>query len=133
MSDTQGKATPSGPRGKAAKALKSATSNTADAAQRAVGAIESNPLAVLAGGLAVGIAAGALLPRGERERKALAPVGRRLAEGATAAFAAAKETGKERLNGSILTREAATESARKVLGSALSAAKEATSKPTPKA
>jgi hypothetical protein len=119
-----------GARGKAGQKLQGAKSSAGDAAQRAAQAIESNPLAVLAGGLAVGIAAGALIPRSERERQALDPVGRRLAEGAVAALAAAKDTGKDRLASSLLNRDVAAESAKQVFGSAVAAAKEATSKPT---
>ena len=114
----------------AGEKLQSARSAAGDAASRAADAIEANPLAVLAGGLAAGVIAGALIPRTDREREALAPVGRRLAEGAVAAVAAAKTTGKEQLTASILSRDAAKEGARKVFDSALSAAKETSNKPT---
>jgi hypothetical protein len=110
--------TSGGLRGRASERLQGASSTATDV-------IATNPLAVLAGGLAVGVVAGALLPRSERERRALDPLGRRIAEGATAAFAAAKDTGKERLNASILSKDAATESARQIFQSAVSAAKEA--------
>lgn len=88
-----------------------------------VSGLEANPMGVLVGGLAVGIVAGALIPRSEREKAALAPIGKRLAEGATAALAAAKETGKEQLSASVLSKDAAKESARKVFDSAFQAAK----------
>lgn len=119
-----------GVRAKTGQKLQGVKSSAGDTAQRASQAIETNPLAVLAGGLVAGIAAGALIPRSERERQALAPVGRRLAEGAVAALAAAKDTGKDRLNASILSRDVAAESAKQVFGSALAAAKEATTKPS---
>lgn len=108
----------------------STTGTKAGSAKRAAQTIETNPLAVLAGGLVAGMAAGALIPRSEREREALAPVGRRLAEGAVAALTAAKDTGKDRLAASLLNKDVAAESAKQVFGSALAAAKEATSKPT---
>jgi hypothetical protein len=108
--------TTGGLRGRAAQKLQGARGS-------ATGAISSNPLAVLAGGLAVGVVAGALLPRSERERAALDPIGRRLSEGAAAALTAAKDTGKERLNTSILSRDIAQESAKKIFQSAMTAAK----------
>ena len=86
-------------------------------------AIEQNPVAFTVGGLVVGLVAGALIPRGERERKALKQVGARIAEGAKAAVEAAKETGKEQLSGATLSKDAAKESARKVLDSAVGAAR----------
>ncbi|MGK6319806.1 hypothetical protein [Sphingomonas sp. DT-204] len=86
-------------------------------------AIESNPVAVVAGGLAVGLVAGALIPRSDREREALRPLGKRIADGAKAAVAAARETGKEQLSASIAGRDAAKEGVRKVFESAVGAAR----------
>lgn len=94
-----------------------------DRARTAVQGIEANPVGALVGGLAIGLIAGALIPRGQREKTALKGVGKTLATGAVAALAAAKETSKEQLTASVLSRDAAKESARRVLDSALSAAK----------
>ncbi len=94
-----------------------------DKARSTVQGLESNPLGVLVGGLTVGLIAGVMIPRSEREKTLLGPVGKRLAEGATAAVVAARETGKEQLSGAVLGRDAAKESARKVFDSALSAAR----------
>ena len=113
---------------RATERLEGARDATSDVAARAVDAIEANPLVALAGGVAAGLVAGALIPRSEREKAVLQPVGRRLAEGATAAIAAAKATGKEHLSASVMSRDAAKEGARQVFGSALAAAKEASSK-----
>jgi CelD/BcsL family acetyltransferase involved in cellulose biosynthesis len=98
-----------------------------DAARSTVEALESNPVAVVAGGIAVGLIAGALIPRGEREKEVLRPVGQRVADGAKAAFAAAKETGKEQFSGAVMGKDAAKDGARKVLESALGAARGAKS------
>lgn len=100
-------------------------------AKSTVQGLESNPVGVLVGGLAVGLIAGAVVPRSEREKAALRPMGKRLAEGASAAVAAAKETGKEHLNASLLSADTAKQSARAVFDSALAAAK-GSSQPTPK-
>jgi hypothetical protein len=101
-----------------------------ESARSTVQSLEANPLGILVGGLAAGLVAGALIPRSEREKKALAPVGKKLAEGAVAALAAAKETGKEQLSAGVLSRDAAKESARKVFSSALDAAKAGKSQST---
>ncbi|HET9511656.1 MAG TPA: hypothetical protein VFO80_10960, partial [Sphingomonas sp.] len=85
-----------------------------DRAKSAVQGLESNPVGVLVGGLTVGLIAGALIPRGAQEKKLLGTVGKRLAEGATAALVAARQTGKEQLSSAVLGRDAAKESARKV-------------------
>lgn len=103
--------------------LKAARDSAVERARATVSTLEANPMGVLVGGLAFGLVAGALIPRSDREKKALEPVGKRLAEGAVAALAAAKETGKEQLSGTMLSRDAATEGARKVFDSALQAAK----------
>lgn len=99
-----------------------------DAAASAREAIESNPLGLLAGGLAVGLVAGALVPRSEREQKALASLGSRLAEGAIAAAGAAKQSGKEQLSAALFSRDGAREGVAKVMESAVSAAKDAGAK-----
>ncbi len=108
-----------------------------DASRRATEAIESNPLAILAGGLAVGALAGALLPRSDREKELLAPIGKELSARATAATAAAKGAGKSQLEDLGLTKGAAKDQAKslfqgiaKAIGTAGSAAaKQATTKP----
>ncbi len=92
-------------------------------ARTTVQGLESNPISVLVGGLAFGLVAGALIPRSEREKTALRPVGKRLAQGAVAAVAAAKETGKEHLSASVLGKDAAKAGVRAVLDSAVSAAR----------
>ena len=67
--------------------------------------------------------AGAFVPRSKREQKLLRPVGKRIATGAAAAVAAAKATGKEQFSSALMSRDTAKEGARKVLDSALKAAK----------
>lgn len=85
-------------------------------------AIETNPLSVLVGGLALGALVGAVIPRTARERELLAPLGRRLAAAGTAALAAAREAGQAELESLGLTRDAARDQAKTVLQGALKAA-----------
>lgn len=120
MAQQKTAADPNGRRATPDKARKGAF----DRARTTVEGLELNPVGVLVGGLAFGLIAGALIPRSNREKSALKPVGKRLAEGAVAALSAAKETGKEQLSASMLSKDAAKESVRKVFDTALAAAKE---------
>lgn len=92
--------------------LDNAKEAVSNAAHRTTEGLEQNPLALVAGGLAVGALAGALIPRSAREKKLLQPVGARLGAAATAAFAAAKEAGRSELETRGLTPEGAKEKAR---------------------
>lgn len=94
--------------------------------ERASAQIENNPLALVAGGVALGVVIGALLPRLQREKELLAPVGKRIAEGASAAAAAAREAGKAEIDALLPRRDTAKEQVSRIVGSAFSAAKDAT-------
>lgn len=83
--------------------------------KRVVNTLESNPLGILVGGLAVGALAGALLPRSAREKELLAPVGKRLSETVVAATAAAKAAGQSELGELGLTKDNARGQARGLL------------------
>jgi hypothetical protein len=68
-----------------------------EAGDRIGGRIDSAPLVALAAGVVVGAAAGALLPRTDRETEILGPVGSRLGQAAAEAARAAREAGKQEL------------------------------------
>ncbi|MCC2976701.1 hypothetical protein LK533_08435 [Sphingomonas sp. PL-96] len=108
----------------ASHAYESTRETAATAAARAGEGIEANPLAVLAGGIAVGAILGALLPKTESEQKVLGPLGKRLSETAIAAAAAAREAGKEQLTSAIPDKDAAKESLKKAFGNVVEAAKD---------
>lgn len=93
-----------------------------DAVRRAGDGLDANPLAVVAGGLALGAVVGALLPRSERERALLAPVGERVGGAVTAALAAGREAGRTELADLGLNRDAARDQARNVVDGLLKAA-----------
>ena len=112
-----------GTRARATAKLSEARDTAGEYAQRAAEAIESNPMSLVVGGLAAGLVAGALIPRSEREREAMAPLGQKLSDGAHAAVQAARETGKAQLTASLLSPDAAKESARAVFDSAVQAVK----------
>jgi ElaB/YqjD/DUF883 family membrane-anchored ribosome-binding protein len=111
-------------RDSASHAYESTRETAATAAARAGEGIEANPLAVLAGGIAVGAIIGALLPKTESEQKVLGPLGKRLSETAVAAAAAAREAGKEQLTSAIPDKDAAKESLKKAFGNVVEAAKD---------
>lgn len=97
-------------------AIDRARAATSDAGRRAADAVEANPLGVLAGGLALGALAGALIPRSDKEKELLAPVGKRLGEGARAAVQAAKDAGKTELESRGFTADAGREQVKNLLG-----------------
>lgn len=67
------------------------------ARRRAADGIDSNPLAAVAGGLALGALAAALLPKTRREEELFGDVGRRLGDTAREAARAAREAGREQI------------------------------------
>ncbi|UZK70126.1 hypothetical protein OKW76_03475 [Sphingomonas sp. S1-29] len=96
---------------------------TGDAVHQAVDGIESNPLAALVGGIAVGVAIGALLPRTQAEARHLGPIGKRLNESASAAVRAARDQGKQELSGLVPDKSNAKEKAGSVVEAVIQAAR----------
>lgn len=92
-----------------------------EAARRTAEGIEANPMSILVGGLALGVLAGALLPRSESEGKLLAPLGKRITDTATAAVHAARDAGKEELGALGISRDAARDQAGKLIQGVLKA------------
>lgn len=103
-------------------AAKRASDAAHDAAQRASETIETSPLAVLAGGLALGAVLGALLPRTAQETRTLAPLGKKLAAAATAAAATARDVGKEQLTAALPSKDGAKEQLRSAFSTVVQAA-----------
>ncbi len=67
--------------------------------------IDSNPVAAVVGGLAIGAIVAALLPRTSREDEMLGPVGRKITDSAREAARAAKEAGRGQLDELGLSRD----------------------------
>ena len=92
---------------------------------------EANPLGIVAGGIALGALVGAVLPRSQKEKELLAPVGKRLGATAVAAFAAARESGKSEFQNLGLTTGGAKDQVKTlvqtVAGAAATAGKAAAS------
>lgn len=116
--------------------LNQARATASQASTRASNTIETNPLGVLAGGLAIGAIAGALIPRTEREKELLRPVGDKLGTLAAAAIAAAKDAGRAEMESRGLTKDSARDQVKSLFqnvgkaasGAATAAVKEATGK-----
>jgi hypothetical protein len=94
----------------------SARDRAAEAARRTAESLESNPLGIVVGGLAVGVLAGALLPRSQKEKELLAPVGKRLGDTARTAIDTAREHGRSELESRGFTKDAAQEQVKNLLG-----------------
>ena len=75
------------------------------AGRRASEGIESNPVAAVVGGLALGAIVAALLPRTSREEELLGSAGRRITDTAREAARAAREAGRQQLDELGLTKE----------------------------
>jgi hypothetical protein len=109
------------PRKAVEKALDSTRQTARDAARRTAEGIEANPISVLVGGVALGVLAGALLPRTEQEGKLLGPVGKRLTDTATGAAQAARDAGKAELDSLGLNKDAARVQVGKVIDGVIKA------------
>ena len=113
---TTGTAQSTGTRQRAIEAYESARDSASDTLVEA-------PLLALAGGLAAGALIAALLPRSEAETRALRPTARRVKDTARQAFAAAKDTGTQRLDELGLSSDKASETIRNLLEGLTDAAK----------
>jgi hypothetical protein len=78
-----------------------------DVLNRTEAVLEANPLAVLAGGAAIGILAAAMLPRTKREAELFGAAGKRMTAAATAAATAARDTGLKDLEARGISGKAA--------------------------
>ena len=90
---------------KVTHAYAAARDAASDAAHNVAPGLDANPLLALVGGLAIGAIAGALVPRSDKERELLAPVGSRVGEAARAAFDAAKNAGGDALGEAGLNQD----------------------------
>jgi len=111
----------------AAKAArKEAKRRADDASQATVEVLEGSPLGAIAGAIAVGAVAAALIPATRREIEALGPLADRLRAAAVDAFDAAREAGNLELTAAGLTLAAASDGLGGVVGKIVKAATAAT-------
>lgn len=110
---------------RASETLDSTRETARDAAHQAGDFVEGNPLGTLAGGLALGALVGALVPRSDKEKQMLAPIGKRIGVAAVAALAAAKEVGRNELGELGLSKDGARDQAKSLLKGVAKAASHA--------
>lgn len=113
-----------------ARAIETTRETARTAAQKTKSGIDHNPLVAVLGGLAIGAIAAALLPRTEREDKAVGKIGKTVRDTASSALRNAKETGKEQLGALGVTSDAARDQVKGLvekIASAASSAAEAAS------
>ena len=91
-----------------AKATSSARTKTSES-------IEKNPIAMLAGGIALGAIAAALLPKTKRESELMGKAGSKVRSTAATAAKAARDAGKEQLDALGLNSNAARDQLRGVI------------------
>jgi hypothetical protein len=108
MIDDNDSGSPDSPRQRAIEAYDSAR-------DRAVDTLGEAPLLALAGGIAAGALIAALLPRTRTEESLLRPTARRVKDGASAAYKAARDTGKQRFEELGFTKEKGQEQLRNFL------------------
>jgi ElaB/YqjD/DUF883 family membrane-anchored ribosome-binding protein len=84
--------------------------------------LQDNPMAAIAGGLALGVLIGTLLPRSEREAALLGGLGSRIGDAARDAYDAARATGQEKLDELGLTKDGARDKVKTLLDGAIEAA-----------
>jgi ElaB/YqjD/DUF883 family membrane-anchored ribosome-binding protein len=92
-------------RERAGDAYESARETARSAGRRTAEGVEANPLAAVVGGLALGVIAGALLPKTRREEELLGPAGRKITDTAREAARAAKEAGRSQIDELGLSRD----------------------------
>jgi hypothetical protein len=107
---------------KVSHAVVSVRDAASEAAHSVAPGIDANPLVALLGGLAIGAIAGALVPRSDKERELLAPVGSRVGEAARAAFDAAKTAGGDALGDAGLNQDNVRQQVAKVFEQVFQAA-----------
>lgn len=94
-------------RTKASEAATSARINAKRAASKTSEGIKTNPIAAVAGGLAIGAIVAALVPRTKREDETLGKTGKKLRDTAGKAAKAARDAGQSKLDSLGVNSEAA--------------------------
>ncbi|WEK42610.1 MAG: hypothetical protein P0Y64_14660 [Candidatus Sphingomonas colombiensis] len=114
-----------GARSRATGAVEASRDRARNAAQRTAETVETNPIGVIVGGLALGALVAAVIPRGKREKELLAPIGKRVGATAASAIAAAKSAGKSELDSLGINKDAARSQAKSLLDGLVKAASSA--------
>lgn len=90
--------------------------------------LAENPYALVAGGVALGVLVGMLIPRSRKERELLDATGRQLAGKVTGTVQAVRDAGKSEIDALLPSREDAKERVTALFGNLVDAAKGAAQK-----
>ncbi len=90
--------------------------------------LTENPAVLVAGGVALGVLVGMLIPRTAKERELLEPAGRQLAERVAGTVQAVKDAGKAEIEGLLPSRDDAKDRVSALFGNVIEAAKGAAQK-----
>lgn len=109
----------------AARSVESSKQLAKKASKASADGIDKNPLAIVAGGIAIGAIIGMLLPKTEREKKVLGKAGKAINETAKRAANAAKDAGKAKVDEVGLGTDAIRDQFRDLVSKASEAVKAA--------
>ncbi len=90
--------------------------------------LASNPYALVAGGIALGVVIGMLVPRSQKERELLDATGKQLAGKVTGTVSAVKEAGRAEIESLLPSRDDAKNRVGALFGNVLDAARDAAQK-----
>lgn len=110
---------------KAAEGVAATKKMAKTAANKSEETITKSPLAFVAGGLALGVLLGALLPKSKTETKYVGGAGKKINDTAKKAYGAAKEAGQEQIDNLGLSKKSVQDQIKDILGKAVEAAKSA--------
>lgn len=109
----------------AARSVESSKQLAKKASKASADGIDKNPLAIVAGGIAIGAIIGMLLPKTEREKKVLGKAGKAINETAKRAANAAKDAGRAKVDEVGLGTDAIRDQFRDLVSKASEAVKAA--------
>ncbi|VWX56860.1 hypothetical protein [Sphingorhabdus sp. 109] len=112
-------------REKAAERVAATKDVAKKAAAKSEETITNSPLAIVAGGAALGVLIGALLPKSKAEGKYVGAAGRKINETAKTAYEAAKDASRDQISEMGLTNDNMREQFKDMFGKAIEAAKTA--------
>lgn len=110
---------------KAAEGVAATKEMAKTAASKSEETITKNPLAVVAGGLALGVLVGILLPKSKAETKYAGNTGKKINDTAKKAYGAARDAGQQQLEALGLGKTSVQDQIKDLLGKVIEAVKSA--------
>lgn len=110
----------------AGKTVETSKRVTGDAKRKTSETVDNNPIAIVAGGIAIGAIVAALLPKTEKEKKILGDAGRKINDTARSAANAAKSAGAAHMVDVGLNSDNLREQVKEIFSKGFETAKSAT-------